>query len=409
MKKRLSSLWWGCILIGECFIASNATSTTNYGIRNLPYIQFDYKLIVIFLLLCVCVGTIYRIIIARKSICLDIIPLLLFLRVIFVMIPALYINKHYYWGNLLSYIIAPIVYFLILNRKILIKDLLPFFKCFSVITGIQCLWLFITSPVPYSDPLYKAFFVSPAGASNYLASAMVISFIFVFYSKNSKKRIWYIIGLISIFFTKSRTSLFTYILVPVIDKFVTFIKCRRVSSKSLIIFGGILLLCVFLISFFYGSIIMGTISNLISSFVLGFSTTGADITSGRIDQFLVQFYNACDYFLFGSGFSFGDSQGAMHNFLLESFFVSGFVGFIIQVFLLRTIYKYIEQQNKNMGWVMLAIFMVASFEKVLFTISGEFILWSLVGVIYNENKIYNTKNIDIRSLNVHQREYAIVH
>lgn len=409
MKKRLSSLWWGSILIGECFIASNASSTTNHGIRNLPYIQFDYKLIIILLLLCAYVGTIYRIIIARKRICLDSITLFLFLRVIFVIIPALYINKHYYWGNLLSYIIAPIVYFLVLNRKILTKDLLPFFKFFSIITGIQCLWLFITSPVPYSDSLYKGLFVSPAGASNYLASAMVISFIFVFYSKNSNKRIWYIIGLISIFFTKSRTSLFAYILVPSIDRFVTFIKCRRISSKSLFHFGEIFLLCVFLISFFYGSRIMGTINNLISSFVLGFSTTGADITSGRIDQFLVQFYSACDYFLFGSGFSFDDSQGAMHNFLLESFYVSGFVGLIIQVILLRTIYKYIKQQNKNMGWIMLAIFMIASFEKVLFTILGEFILWSLVGVMHNENKVYNTQNIDIRSLNVRQREYAVIH
>lgn len=294
-------------------------------------------------------------------------------------------TEDYYWGNIISYVIAPIVYFIVINRNFHMENILPFTKVFFIIAVAQCIILFVNSPVPYTDVLYKYYFVSPAGASNYLGCIMVIVFTTIFYANKEKKKwIWFLIGLVGIFLTKSRTSLFAYILVPCIDAFVTAIKKGTISVKALRRVGIMSIIFLLLGMVFAGGEIGETLKELIDSFIRGFTSSGSDITSGRMDQFVNQLLNVAKYPLFGAGFTFGASYGSMHNFILESFYVSGIAGLLVQVALLMNISKYLKYQNKKMGWILLTVFMVALFEKVLFTVIGEFVLWSFVGIIYNE-------------------------
>lgn len=379
------SWWWGFIIIGECFISSNVGSTTNRGIRDLPYWEFDFKIVLLAILMIMFFGTILQKGISNRNIMVDNISLLLLARIALSFIPSLYMAEQYYWGNIISYAVAPIVYLIIINRKIRLKSILPFVKVFAIVSTTQCVVLFISSPVPYTDTLYKYYFVSPVGASNYLGCIMVIAFTVILYCNSGKRKwFWFLLGLVGIFFTKSRTSLFTYILIPCLDAFITVVKKGTISAKAMqrTCIVGLLFLVLGIV--FAGGQIGSTIQELVDSMIRGFTSSGSDFTSGRVDQFINQLLIASKYPLFGAGFTFGDSYGSMHNFILESFYVSGIFGLFVQIALLVYIYKCVKSPNKKMGWILIAAFMVSLFEKVLFTTIGEFILWSLVGIIYNE-------------------------
>lgn len=72
MKEKVNvSWWWGFIIIGVCFISQNESSTTNRGIRDLPYIQFDYKIYLIAVLMLVLLGTVLKLFVTRRNIKVD--------------------------------------------------------------------------------------------------------------------------------------------------------------------------------------------------------------------------------------------------------------------------------------------------------------------------------------------------
>ncbi len=384
-RKVKLSWWWGFIVIGECFIASNTSSTSNHGIRDLPYFEYNFLFVIIAVLMVVLVGTFFQKAINNRNIRFDAVLMLLILRIVLTLIPAVYMKEQYYWGNIACYVVAAIVYLIIINREVYIENILPFVKAFAAVSVLQCIVLFLSSPVPYTDTLYKYYFVSPAGASNFLGCIMVVAFEIIYFTdKGKKKWFWFILGLVGIFLTKSRTSLFTYILVPCMFAFVALVKQGTISVK--VLRRTIIVLLTFFVFalVFAGGQIGAIFGELLDSFVRGFTSSGADITSGRVDQFVNQFLNAAKYPLFGAGFTFGDSYGSMHNFILESFYVSGIAGLFIQISLLYNISKYVKGQSKKLGWILIAVFMVSLLEKILFTSIGEFFLWTLVGVIYNE-------------------------
>lgn len=382
--------WWGLIFIGGCFISLNESSTTNHGIRNLPYIRFDYKIFLLAVLMFVLLATISKKAITQQKMKVDVVFLLLVFRIVLVFLPSLYVTEHYYWGNIVCYIVAAVVYFIVINRGILLENILPFAKVFAAITFVQCIILFFSSPVPYTDTLYKYYFVAPSGASNYLGCVMVVAFAILFFThKGKKKWLWFLIGLVGVFFTKSRTSLFTYILIPILFVIVTTVRSGAISSKVLRRVGAVIV-CGFLGLVLINGQIGTMLSELLDSFVRGFTSSGSDITSGRIDQFANQFLSGTNHPFLGVGFTFGNSYGSMHNFILESFYVNGFVGLIVQIALLIIILKYTKNQNKKIGWILLTIFMLSSFEKFLFTAVGEFVLWSIVGMVYNEKRLFDS-------------------
>ena len=317
---------------------------------------------------------------------IDNVFILLLLRAALTFIPSMYMQEQYYWGNVISYVVAPVVYLIVINRRITLKSIMPFLKAFAIVSTIQCLILFISSPVPYTDVLYKYYFVSPSGASNYLACIMAIVFVTIFYGDNNKRKwLWYFIGFLGIFFTKSRTGSFAYVLVPCIYAILNVGKKGTISVKATRRACIVVLAALTLGGVFFRGQIGSALRELVDSLMRGFTMIGSDITSGRIDQFFNQLMIALKYPLFGAGFTFTYSIGSMHNFILESFYVSGIFGLIIQIALLVYIAQYVKAQKKNYGALLFLIFTVSFFEKVLFTTTGEFVLWSLVGIIYNEN------------------------
>lgn len=329
----------------------------------------------------------------------DIISILLFIRIIFSIIPLLYKEAPSFMGNFMIQIIDLLSYFIAINYIDTQKRFIKILKIATFIIAIQVIVtaIFNISIVPYENISYKSFMLVPFGGSNFISVIILpilsAEIICMDYKKNSMKNSIYILVLtIAIFLTKSRTGIILLSGVYIVSLTKIFIKGgKTVKCIATLISGTIFIVVLICIS--NNAIV--DLKNIFSGFSSVVESGGIlnKISSGRIDLFK-EYINQFIYSpIWGNGCIYELGISRSHNLIIDILYQSGIIGMLT---LLVTIYYYeiktkkyrYDTNIKYMRIIILIFFINSMIEiSILNSVIIDYIVFSILGysIYYRTN------------------------
>ena len=382
------------IMLVFLFFSSSHHELTNAG-QRIWHISGSQSILCLAILSCTFLFTLFFMDLRG-----DIILVLLVIRVL-IMFPTIIICKDQAWGNYLFYYIAIVSYLVCRTMRLTLNDLYPYIKLSLVIMMVQSFYLFISSPVSYSDSLYKYFFVAPMGASNAFATKLApIALFVIMKERNAREKLfWTVLSFLSLFCTKSRTALFTFIVVGAIY----FLKDHKITKKS---FFTILTIVIATLLLFM--LIRRDITNYLKAFFYGFSDLNSSnidfdkIFSGRFSMLKEDIICILNHPIAGNGFAYTNARASVHNIVLELLFVGGaaelFVNCLCVVKIQTVAKKFSGNRNDIIILYRILVFIVmeAMFEKVLLTMATDFLFWTFAGCLVSESEQTNEQIDEVK-------------
>lgn len=402
---------WMFFLIFSIFFITVFTSSSNFSSEELNQIAIrvfyfnipinkDFIIEVIILIIAICI-IIYK----KFKIKVDIISSLLFIRLIFSIIPLLYKEAPSFIGNFMIQIIDLMSYLIAINYLGSQEKFLKIFRISAFIIAIQVIFtaIFNMSIVPYKSMSYKSFMLIPFGGSNFIGtiilpilSAEIIS---LNYKKNKIENSIYILVLtIGILLTKSRTCMILLSAVYIVA-FAKFFSKDGKYNKLIAILITITLIIIGFI-FINDSLIL-YLKNIFSGFSSIVESGGFlnRITSGRIDLYKEYIGKFIHSPVWGNGCIYDLGISRSHNLIIDILYQSGIVGIL---FLIMIVYyykiktkKYKDDINIRYMKIVLFIFFINSMSEIsiLNSVIIDYIVFSILGYsIYyknNNNEIYS--------------------
>ncbi len=329
-KKNPSTLFIALYLL-IMLVFSGSQAITNHGVV-IPFIKINTAYLYLSLLI---ISTIYMCLVKffEKSLTVDIVLVILFLRIVLNLIPVMVRDLPAdYFGNFVTACFPFFIYLFLLNQKIDIHRVRLMLIIFGMLVAAQCVlaYFMITRQglATYDNLGYKACFVIPIGATNHIAAFLLPLLILGDRTIAKASLRWPYVAflLFAIFLTKSRTGLLlalAYLFVAVflpksVRRFLKIHKIIQISLPFLVVGAVVLALCL-------------GYWEKIQSLLMGFAEKGEGldgISSGRLT-----IYRNTFEFIFSNNFVLGHGVSyflldyvSPHNIILQILYENGIIG-----------------------------------------------------------------------------------
>lgn len=326
---------------------SESRAETNNGVV-IPYINFNTTYL---LLAVIGLGVIYTLM--TKKIKVDIIMGFLFLRIVMCIIPVLTttVSSHYL-GNFVVACFPFFIYFFMKNCKVDVKKATSVFRIFGIVVAIECIIAYFTIVAKglanYNDLFYKAYFVTPAGATNDL-SAILLTLFIVGDSTIEKKlnRFSYdALLLVAIFLCKSRTGMILAVCY-ILYRLIMLLRNNLVTVKKI---AYMAVPCVIVIA--VGVLLFTPAVAMAKDLFLGFSSEGGgldSLMSGRLSIIKDSAKYIAEHPFFGNGVDYEQMNFIkLHNAFFQIAYENGIIGLVgFVAFLVICVKKIIKCRNLN--------------------------------------------------------------
>ena len=329
--------------------------------------------------------------ISSKNLKFDLIAILLLSRIGFNLIPVLYVNEAFnIWGNYLTVIISFISYFIANNYSGSIKKISKYFIYFGLAISSQV--LLTASRIQYSllDIRYKYYMRIPLAASNVIACYIAPVFFLINKSKYQKilKFLFFTFAGIALIYTKSRGAIFSLLIVSVL-----YLGTNFKYTKKNIVRLFIVIVLVTVVSFI--NLEVSSVSQYFGGYS-GISYGGNSfinsLSSGRISIYLEELERGTHRPIFGNGMWYIDGTSGSHNFLIDLFVQSGFVGLFIYIFVLAYLIYTIKIKKRKrislygLDFAVIVFLINGLVEVSFFNYITDTIFWFFAGVITSSSK-----------------------
>lgn len=321
---------------------------------------------------------------------IDLICILLFLRMVWCIIPLTYMEDI---SNFSSYF--PVIMITFLSYFIAIQLNLDNFEVvnniiigFGVILALQVIATALLIDVNYLDLQYKYYMRIPIAASNVIAAYLNPCFFLSYKLKNkytlSKIFIILILG-IGIILTKSRGGILVWIITLIIYQLV--LENRKKYIRKL---GFILISTIILIMILQNDVVQ----QLIRGYSTGQIITLNSLSSGRLEIYVDELDRWLNHPIMGNGIMYNQSFAGAHNFLIELLVQSGIVGFLLYVIPLTIILKNAYSNLKDKYVAGYIVFIIATLlhgliELNIFNYSTDVIFWFVCGLVMKKSREAN--------------------
>jgi O-antigen ligase len=179
------------------------------------------------------------------------------------------------------------------------------------------------------------------------------------------------------------------------------LKDRSVNKKTKVIimllvtavFGGILAFVMNMIGLVIKELSFSYFSPYTNPIVNYLDT----MSSGRVVVLQEQLTRFTNHLFLGNGYSYNIGETKSHNWFLDLLVQRGFIGTVIFIFCIKSIFKsskpfYSTDKFTRAGVNMLAIMLIQGlFEITFFTISIDFLVWSMAGFLIARRRFLKTQ------------------
>lgn len=335
---------------------------------------------------------------------IDLIAILLFSRIVIYLLPLAYIVKRDgYWGNYFA-VIASFVAYLIASQSHKVDISKRINNCMIVflnILSVQAIYLAINIQREYgeiSTGLSKFYMVTPAGASNYIASLILPLIVFVYYAqiKRGIKAFSILLGIGALFLIKSKNAILVLVIITFISVAARYIKKlgkirnwkkwkKPVLIVTAVFFSAGIVASYFIIRYFLDKWSMGMTFDSSSIY----ETVNA-LSSDRLRVYGKWINIWLEHFFLGNGLSYDLGEMRAHNWIIELLAQSGIVGFgvfMTAILLWREKIKPFYNKNrllKSSVFSIVIILFQGLAEVSIFTPSIDILFWFIIGLSISE-------------------------
>jgi hypothetical protein len=328
-------------------------------------------------------------------------------------LPLLYIENSYnYWGNYLPLLITVAAYFICVQTKSDVSE--KIYKILCLICSIISIQLIATeyhlfgglSLGDIQNVEIKGSMKIPIGESNFIAAFLLPMLIYIFTYKRTK--LTYLVSILTVYglmLCRSKNALGLVMLIiffMLTKKVIKYIlKDRSVNKKTKVIimlfvtavFGGILVFVMNMIGLVIKELSFSYFSPYTNPIVNYLDT----MSSGRVVVLQEQLTRFSNHLFLGNGYSYNIGETKSHNWFLDLLVQRGFIGTVIFIFCIKSIFKsskpfYSTDKFTRAGVNMLAIMLIQGlFEITFFTISIDFLVWSMAGFLIARRRFLKTQ------------------
>jgi len=380
------------LIIATCFLLIISSEKLPFAVftPGLPYL--DTLAFIVPLIICV------LLLIRDNEVKLDLIAIMLFFRVIFSLLTFQKNNISYYLASksflvfttsLMSYVI-----WYSIAKNIETKKFSLFIKVFASILSIQTFGIYFRNYLEFGVVFKNAIEV-PIGSSNFVAANLIVCVVYLLYVSNKNRVDTFVIGLsiVSLILTLSFGAIVSLFLILIVryymdmkDRSVT----RRLFMFSLLI-TAFIGLCHYYINYSPSSdnIFNDINANISIKVIYLYEGNIERLLSGRLGLYELAIENFINNPLLGSYYGVvfkGIANFKAHNLFLEALSSYGILGFITFIIPLLTALFNVNRINRRIVesetpfLLALLVGIIHGFvEPNFFTLSFEFIWWSIAG------------------------------
>jgi len=345
--------------------------------------------------------SIYLVIYEKENLSANFVLYIQIILSIFLLIPALWGNLEFFWGNYYSFLLSPFIYFICLNIQLknAKKIIYIFLKFFALVLSTQIIFMAIELVYKIgvtSAGSYKHMLRLNIGNSNALGFYLLLLF-FIIYANPRKwiEKILLVLIIISIITIQSRTTLLMFILC-----FTFFnLKIKHIKKTAVV-----LIFCIILINIFF-NISPSFKDRLLFGILPGKQNVSLNsISSNRIFIYKEVFKKIEEHPIFGIGLGnirVKTSETSelqilrAHNIFLDLLGMGGVIGFLLYLSLIVYLLKWLKFHGKKDDFILgtyhgyIAILMQGMFEPNIFSYTQGAFLWTIIGacfIIFKSNR-----------------------
>jgi len=336
----------------------------------------------------------------RQKYYLDVVTFMLALRLIVGLIPLLSTGSfEYFWGNFFAGVASLLSYMFFSQRhtRDIAKGVNKVIILLLCVLSLQIIYVSLLLRIQFefmSINLWKYYMVVPIGASNYVASVILLLMVFVYFADiNWKMKISVILlGLIAMLLIFSRSAILLLVLFGCsrfcIAYFRGMKKMKGISNAitPLLLVTMLILLASVMGGYFLFNYLavrgdMGMAFNPLSLF----ERINA-LTSNRLILFSLELERWTDHIFFGGGFSGVTMVSRSHNWIIDLLVRSGVVGLVIFLVAIGGWYQKVARCSckspliRSTFYASIVALIQGMLEVTLFTVTFDILFWTLVGL-----------------------------